>query len=161
MKQVRTIAKWVAVLTLALLFAGSADISAQTVPSDTGTAASGMPLALRNVGFEPPLNGQIPLALHFKDEAGRDVALGDYFHGKPVVLALVYYGCPMLCNQVEQGVVGSLKMLSFNPGTDYEVVFVSFDSRESSDMAGQKKTSALGHFQRPQTAGGCDISAGR
>ncbi len=53
---------------------------------------------------------------HFKDETGRDVALGDYFHGKPVLLALVYYGCPMLCNQVEQGVVGSLKMLSFNPG---------------------------------------------
>ena len=55
------------------------------------------------------------------------------------------YGCPMLCNQVEQGVVGSLKMLSFRPGRDYEVVFVSFDPRESSDMAAQKKTSALGH----------------
>ena len=66
----------------------------------------------------------------------------------------------MLCNQVEQGVVGSLKMLSFNPGTDYEVVFVSFDSRESSDMAGQKKTSALGHFQRPQTAGGWHFLTG-
>ena len=78
----------------------------------------------------------------------------------PCVLALVYYGCPMLCNQVEQGVVGSLKMLSFNPGTDYEVVFVSFDSRESADMAAQKKTSALGHFGRPQTAAGWHFLTG-
>jgi protein SCO1/2 len=158
MRQVRTIAGLVA--ALALTFAGGASVSAQTIPSDVGKSSSGLPLALRNVGFEPPLNGQIPLALQFKDETGRDVALGDYFHGKPVLLALVYYGCPMLCNQVEQGVVGSLKMLSFNPGTDYEVVFVSFDSRESSDMAAQKKTAALGHFQRPQTAAGWHFLTG-
>jgi protein SCO1/2 len=160
MKQVRTIANWVAVLTLALTFAGSVRVSAQTVPDNVGTPASGLPVALRNVGFEPLLNGQIPMALHFKDEAGRDVAFGDYFHGKPVLLALVYYGCPMLCNQVEQGVVGSLKMLSFNPGSDYEVVFVSFDPRESADMAAQKKTSALSHFGRPQTAAGWHFLTG-
>jgi protein SCO1 len=160
MKRVRTIANWVPVLMLALLFAGGAGISAQTVPGDVGASSSGLPPALRNVGFEPPLNGQIPLATHFKDEAGRDVALGEYFHGKPVLLAPVYYGCPMLCNQVEQGVVGSLKMLSFNPGTDYEVVFVSFDSRESADMAAQKKAAILAHFQRPQTAGGWHFLTG-
>ena len=158
--QVRTIKNWVVVLTLALFFAGGASVSAQTVPGDVGAASTGLPPALRNVGFEPPLNGQMPLATHFKDETGRDVTLGEYFHGKPVVLALVYYACPMLCNQVEQGVVGSLKMLSFNPGTDYEVVFVSFDSRESADMAAQKKTSALGHFQRPQTASGWHFLTG-
>jgi protein SCO1/2 len=160
MKQVRTLANWFAVLALASLFAGSVSVSAQTVPGGVGAASNGLPPALRNVGFEPPLNGQLPLATHFKDEVGREVALSDYFHGKPVVLALVYYGCPMLCNQVEQGVVGSLKMLSFNPGTDYEVVFVSFDSRESADMAAQKKTAALGHFQRPQTAGGWHFLTG-
>jgi protein SCO1 len=160
MKQVRTIANWVAVLTLAFAFAGGVSVCAQTVPDNLGTPASGLPVALRNVGFEPPLNGQIPMALHFKDEAGRDVAFGDYFHGEPVLLALVYYGCPMLCNQVEQGVVGSLKMLSFNPGSDYEVVFVSFDPRESADMAAQKKTSALSHFGRPQTATGWHFLTG-
>jgi protein SCO1 len=160
MKQVRSISNWVALLAFALMFAGGVRVSAQTVPSDTGTPSTGLPVALRNVGFEPPLNGQIPLALRFKDETGREVALGDYFHGKPVVLALVYYGCPMLCNQVEQGVVGSLKMLSFNPGADYEVVFVSFDPRESAEMAAQKKTSALGHFGRPQTASGWHFLTG-
>jgi protein SCO1 len=160
MKRVRTIAGLVAVLALALTFAGGASVSAQTIPSDVGKSSSGLPPALRNVGFEPPLNGQIPLALRFKDETGRDVAFGDYFHGKPVLLAPVYYGCPMLCNQVEQGVVGSLKMLSFNPGTDYEVVFVSFDPRESAEMAAQKKTSTLSHFGRPQTASGWHFLTG-
>jgi protein SCO1/2 len=160
MKQVRTFAGWVSVLALAIFFAGSASVSAQTVPSDVGTPSTGLPAALRNVGFEPPLNGQIPATLHFKDEEGKDVILGDYYHGKPVLLALVYYGCPMLCNQVEQGVVGSLKMLSFNPGKDYEVVFVSFDARESWEMAAQKKAAILAHFQRPQTAGGWHFLTG-
>ncbi len=160
MKQVHTIAKWAAVLSLALSLAGAAAVSAQSAPDNVGAPASGLPQALKNVGFEPPLNGQMPMALQFKDETGRDVAFGDYFHGKPVLLALVYYGCPMLCNQVEQGVVGSLKMLSFNPGSDYEVVFVSFDPRESSEMAAQKKTSALSHFGRPQTASGWHFLTG-
>ena len=160
MKQFRTITGWVSVLALAFVFAGGARVSAQTVPSDVGTASSGLPTALRNVGFEPPLNGQIPATIHFKDETGKDVTLGDYYHGKPVLLALVYYGCPMLCNQVEQGVVGSLKMLSFNPGTDYEVVFVSFDARESWEMAAQKKAAILAHFQRPQTAAGWHFLTG-
>jgi protein SCO1/2 len=158
--KVRTISGLFTVLALGLTLAAGASVSAQSAPSDLGQSSNGLPLALRNVGFEPPLNGQIPLALQFKDETGRDVAFGDYFHGKPVLLALVYYGCPMLCNQVEQGVVGSLKMLSFNPGTDYEVVFVSFDTRESSDMAAQKKTSALSHFGRPQTAAGWHFLTG-
>jgi protein SCO1/2 len=66
----------------------------------------------------------------------------------------------MLCNQTEQGVVGALRMLSFNPGRDYEVVFVSFDPRESPDMAAQKKESALTHFRRPETASGWHFLTG-
>src|SRR5205807_2079270 len=84
------------------------------------TAAT-MPPVVQNVGFEPELNRQVPLDVPFQDESGRSVQLRDYFHRKPVVLAFVYYRCPMLCNQVQQGVVGALRMLSFNPGHDYEV----------------------------------------
>ena len=132
----------------------------QTIPGNVGTSSAGLPVALRNVGFEPPLNGQIPLDLGFHDENGRDIRLGDYFGHKPVLLALVYYGCPMLCNQIEQGVVGSLKMLSFNAGREYEVVFVSFDPRETPDMAAQKKVSALSHYGRPDTAAGWHFLTG-
>jgi protein SCO1 len=134
---------------------------AQTIPDNAGKSSAGLPPMLLNVGFEPPLNGQIPLDLAFRDEAGRDVRLGDYFgQKKPVLLALVYYGCPMLCNQVEQGVVGSLKMLSFNAGQEYDVVFVSFDPRESPDMAAQKRQSALAHYGRPETAAGWHFLTG-
>jgi protein SCO1 len=144
---------------LAFLLAVST-LRAQTVPGNTGPAAAAMPAVLRNVGFEPPLNGQMPLDLAFRDETGRGVQLRDYFGSKPVVLAFVYYGCPMLCDQVEQGVVGSLRMLSFNPGRDYDVVFVSFDSRETPEMAAEKKKKALAHFRRPETDSGWHFLTG-
>src|SRR5713101_6095109 len=119
----------------AALSLATCSLPAQTIPGNVGPSAATMPPALQNVGFEPPLNGQMPLDLPFRDEAGRSVQLRDYFgQQKPVVLAFVYYGCPMLCDQVEQGVVGVLRMLTFDPGRDYEVVFVSFDSRETPEM---------------------------
>jgi protein SCO1/2 len=148
------------IIGIAVLLVLAAVAGAQTIPSNVGASSAGLPAALVNVGFEPPLNGQVPLNLEFRDETGRGVHLGDYFGHKPVVLALVYYGCPMLCNQVEQGVVGSLKMLSFNAGRDFDVVFVSFDPRESPDMAAQKKVSALSHYGRPDTALGWHFLTG-
>jgi protein SCO1/2 len=146
---------------IAALLALSIAASAQTIPDNVGKASSGLPAQLLNVGFEPPLNAQLPLDVSFRDESGRDVQLREYFGRKPVVLALVYYGCPMLCNQVEMGVVGSLKMLSFNPGRDYEVVFVSFDTRETPDMAAKKKAAALSRFNRPETAAGWHFLTGK
>jgi protein SCO1/2 len=143
----------------ALLLAASAS-RAQTVPSNMGTTAATLPPALQNVGFEPQLNAQMPLDLPFRDETGRNVQLRDYFGQKPVVLAFVYYGCPMLCDQVQQGVVGTLRMLSFNPGRDYEVVFVSFDFRETPAMAAEKKKTALSHFRRPETNSGWHFLTG-
>jgi len=141
-----------------LLFSGIA--GAQAVPSDLGKPPQVLPPLLQKVGFEPPLNGRLPLDLPFRDETARAIQLRDYFNQKPVVLALVYYGCPMLCDQVQQGVVGTLRMLSFNPGRDYQVVFVSFDSRETSEMAAQKKELAMKHFRRPETASGWHFLTG-
>jgi protein SCO1 len=156
MKKVRHI-----VATAALLLAAGTALRAQAVPAGTGPAASAVPPALRDVGFEPPLDGSMPLELPFRDETGRSVQLREYFQQqKPVVLAFVYYGCPMLCDQVEQGVVGVLRMLSFNPGRDYEVVFVSFDSRETPEMAAEKKKKALAHFRRPETDSGWHFLTG-
>jgi protein SCO1 len=149
-----------AIATIALLLLSGTIARSQAVPSNIGVTSTTMPAQLQNVGFEPQLNAQMPLDLPFVDENGSNVQLRDYFKQKPVVLAFVYYGCPMLCNQVEQGVVGSLRMLSFIPGRDYEVVFVSFDPRESADMAAQKKKSAMEHFRRPETASGWHFLTG-
>jgi protein SCO1/2 len=149
-----------AIATIAALLVSGGIARGQAVPSNVGVNSTTMPAQLQNVGFDPHLNAQIPLDLPFVDENGSNVQLRDYFNQKPVVLAFVYYGCPMLCNQVEQGVVGALRMLSFTPGRDYEVVFVSFDPRESADMAAQKKKSALTHFRRPETASGWHFLTG-
>jgi protein SCO1 len=145
-----------AVLALSL----SAGAFAQAAPDNVGPTASSLPPQLVNVGFEPPLNSRLPLELRFRDELGRDVALGDYFGRKPVLLAFVYYSCPLLCNQVEQGVVGSLKMLSFNPGRDYQVVFVSFDPSDTPARASMKKDAALKQFRRIETADGWHFLTG-
>ncbi len=155
MNRIRSTAGIVALLALSVV------AGAQTIPDNVGKSSSGLPAQLQNVGFEPQLNAQLPLDLNFRDEAGYDVQLREYFGRKPVVLALVYYGCPMLCNQVEMGVVGSLKMLSFNAGRDYEVVFVSFDTRETPDMAAKKKAAALARYARPETASGWHFLTGK
>ena len=82
----------------------------------------------------PEAEQQVPLDTPFIDENGRDVTLGDYFGKRPVVLALVYYECPMLCTQVLNGLVGSLEALTFNAGKEFDVVVVSFDAgRDAGD----------------------------
>jgi len=131
--------KSVEIFVIAVLLARPLALPAQTTPGGVGPSPATMPSALQNVGFEPQLGGQVPLDVPFEDESSRSVQLRDYFHRKPVVLAFVYYRCPMLCNQVQQGVVGTLRMLSFNPGRDYEVVFISFDPRDTPERAAEKR----------------------
>src|SRR5215469_16051950 len=143
-----------------LLLTASCSLLAQTVPGNVGPSAATLPPALQNVGFEPPLNGQMPLDVHFRDETGREVALGEFFGQKPVVLAFVYYSCPMLCDEIQRGVVGTLRMLSFNPGRDYEVVFISFDAHDTTEMAAEKKKAALDRFRRPEAVSGWHFLTG-
>jgi protein SCO1 len=149
------------ILTLGILLVAAAQGYAQALPDNVGQASTGMPAILQNVTFRPELNAQLPVATPFTDEYGKSVTLESYLHQqKPVLLAFVYYGCPMLCTQLEQGVVGSLRMLSFNPGRDYEVVFVSFDDRDTPEMAASKKKSAMEHFRRRETASGWHFLTG-
>jgi protein SCO1 len=149
------------ILTLGTLLVAVAQGYAQALPDNVGQASTGMPAILQNVTFRPELNAQMPLDTRFSDENGKSVTLGSYLHRqKPVVVAFVYYGCPMLCTQLEQGVVGSLRMLSFNPGRDYDVVFVSFDDRDTAQMATAKKNTAMQHFRRPETASGWHFLTG-
>ena len=142
-----------------LLLCGSSAHS-QMIPDNVGQSSNGLPPALVNVGFDPQLNAQVPLDQSFVDEFGQPVTLREYAGKKPVVLAFVYFTCPMLCNQVEQAVVGTLKMISFNPGKDYEVVFVSFDPSDTPDEALKKKHEALSRFARPTTEKGWHFLTG-
>jgi protein SCO1 len=104
---------------------------------------------LKKVTIEQKLGGQIPLDAVFRDELGREVKLGEYFKdGKPVVLTLVYYECPMLCNQTLNGLVGALEAVSFTPGREFRVVTVSFDPRETPDLAFKKKETYIKRYRR-------------
>ena len=148
-----------AVALAALLFCGSV-ARAQMIPDNVGQSSNGLPPALVNVGFDPQLNAQIPMDAHFVDEFGQPVTLRQYAGKKPMVLVFAYYTCPMLCEQVEQAVVGTLKMISFNPGTDYEVVFLSFDPADTPDAALKKKHEAMSRFARPATEKGWHFLTG-
>jgi protein SCO1/2 len=107
---------------------------------ETGSVSAGLPAPLRDVKIEQKLNQQLPLDLTFHDESGNDVKLGQFFGHKPVVLAFVYYACPMLCTQVLNGMVTSVRVLPFEIGKDYDVVTISFDPRETPELAQKKKS---------------------
>ena len=103
---------------------------------------------LQRVAFEQRLNQQLPLDTVFHDETGRAAPLRTYFGKRPVILALVYYECPMLCTQVLNGLVGTMKMMKFTAGQEFDVVAVSFDARENPQMAAAKKKVYLDSYRR-------------
>jgi protein SCO1/2 len=119
------------------------------------------PTIFDQVGLDQKLNNQVPLDSKFKDETGKDVSLGDYFHhGRPVVLALVYYDCPMLCDQVLNGMTSALEVLKFDAGKEYDVVAVSFDPRETPELAAAKRKMFLERYKRPGTEKGWHFLTG-
>ncbi len=106
----------------------------------SSSASQVSPADLSNIGIEQRLDQQIPLDLQFKDETGKTVRLGDYFKsGRPVLLNLVYYTCPMLCGEELAGEASALGVLRFTPGNEYEVVSVSFNPDETPKDAAEKK----------------------
>jgi protein SCO1/2 len=130
-------------------------------PTKQSDPAHQMPGILKEVTFRQQLNEQLPLDAAFKDEAGRDVRLGDYFKtGKPVVLAFVYYQCTMLCTQVMNGISSALKVLTFTAGQDFDVVLVSFDPRDTPPDATEKKAAHLKYWSAESTAGGWHFLTG-
>ena len=116
-------------------------------------APSGLPKVFKDVGIDQKLNEQLPLDLVFKDENGANVKLGDYFGKKPVVLSLVYYQCPMLCNQVLNGMVTAFRVMNFKAGQEFDVVTVSFDSRETAALAAAKKNTYVNYLPADRRAG--------
>ncbi len=118
------------------------------------------PPGLTNVGIEQHLDEQIPPDLTFRDETGKPVRLGDYFGKKPMILNLVYYQCPMLCGEVLSGLESALRVLKFDVGKEFDVLTVSFDPRETPDMATKKKAEFLKRYGRPGAAGGWHFLTG-
>ena len=111
-------------------------------------------------GLEQQLNAQVPLDAVFRDEHGKAVQLGSFFGRKPVILALAYYECPNLCTLVLNGVLQTAQDLKFDAGRDYEIVVVSFDSRERPALAAAKKQIYIKRYGRAGTADGWHFLTG-
>ena len=119
---------------------------------EPGITAATMPGPLREIGFDQNLDRLVPLDVPFRDEAGRTVRLGDYFGRVPVVLVFAYYDCPMLCTQVINGLSSALNILSLAPGSDFEIVTVSFNPRDTPATASAKKAAYLERYRRDGAA---------
>lgn len=148
-----------ALLAFCACAAIGAAICARPARADSNTAA-GRPQILRNVGIDQNLNHQIPLDLTFRDETGKTVQLRQYFGKKPVVLSLVYFNCPMLCTMVEDNLLQSLELISFNVGDQFNVLTVSFDPRDTPQMASAKRDVYVGRYGRKDAARGWHFLTG-
>jgi protein SCO1/2 len=150
----------------AVLWASAGVVSLTAQRALPGGGAPGQPALaplpiLKEVRIDQKLDGAVPLDLKFSDEQGREVTLGQYFGKRPVVLALVYYECPMLCTQVLNGLFSSMEPLKIDAGREFDVVVVSFDPGETPAMALAKKTGYVKHYERPTAEAGIHFLTGR
>jgi protein SCO1/2 len=136
-----------------MLVALSAPAFAQmsgTIASSEDTQQNARPSVLTQVGIDQNLGQSLPLDAKFKDEQGKDVVLGDYFKSnRPVLLAIVYYDCPMLCTQVLNGMTSAIGVLKFSAGKEFDIVAVSIDPRETPEIAAAKKKTYVERYRRP------------
>jgi protein SCO1 len=115
---------------------------------------------LQQVGIDQQLGAALDLNLVFHDESGRAVRLAEFFHGKPVILAPVYFACSSLCPMSLNSLVQSLRVLKFNAGREFEVVAFSFDPKETPQMAAEAKAHYLRDYNRPDTGNGWHFLTG-
>ena len=151
-------------LTLACALSGTrayAQPSGPLMVPPPGRAASERIPLLKEVDIIQKLGEKIPLDLPFVDEDGKDVTLGKYFGVRPVVLALVYYECPMLCTQVLNGVYSSMEALPFTTGKEFDLVVVSFDPADTPELARKKKAAYFERYRRPGSDAGMHYLTGR
>lgn len=162
-----------AIATLAgLLTVLAPEPASADLPSGDGTARRGvvagsglvdpqdMPGTLKEVAFDQHLGETLPLDVPLVDDHGREVVLGDYFGDKPVILAFVYYDCPMLCTMVMHGIAKSVGVLSFDAGKEFDVVAISIDPSETPEMAAAMKSDTVNRYGRPATADGWHFLTG-
>jgi protein SCO1 len=125
-----------------------------------GDPSDKLPSILDRVKVVQKLGAQLPLDAPFVDSDGKSVKLGDYFGKRPVILALVYYRCQILCSEELNGLVGALEMLNYAPGKDFDVVVATIDPTEGPQLAHNEKALYLKRYDRPGTTNGWHFLTG-
>jgi len=124
-------------------------------PKQAGIPSSEQPKELKGVGITERLGQTLDLALIVRNEKGEQVPLSTYFNGKkPVLLSLIYFSCPGLCNFHLNGLTDALKQMDWNVGENFDIIALSFDSKETSDVAVKKKENYLKVYSRTGTENG-------
>jgi protein SCO1/2 len=131
----------------------SMTVSRQRITPDP-LQESNLPADLRELGWDQKIGAPIPRDLEFVDQDGQTVRMADLLGERPVLFAPVYFECPMLCSLVLDGVVRGLKPLAFQPGTDFDIVAMSFDPGETPDMARLSRNTALARYGKEKAADG-------
>lgn len=118
------------------------------------------PTVLKRAGFDQNLGAQVPMDLTFRDEQGKAVRLSDVAAGRPVILNLAYFSCPMLCTEVVNGMLEAIQQVPFAIGKDYTILTISFDPKEKQELAAAKKANYLKALGRPEAAAGWHFLTG-
>ena len=151
-----------AAMLCALTLPLAAQVSSYGDKSEGDQHGDDLPTVLKKVQIEQHLNQQLPLDANFVDDQGQAVKLGDYFKpGKPVLLSLVYYNCPMLCSEEMDGISGALEMVHLVPGKDFQIVIISIDPSETPGLAAAKKAYYVKRYGHPETADGWHFLTGQ
>lgn len=158
MKNSRRSHRLQAALAALTMFVGIAELGAQ--PNMLQPPADKSAVIVEEVGIDQRLNAQIPMDATFRDEAGRDVTLRGLVNGRPVILVLAYYRCPMLCNEVMNGVVRALRVIEFEPAKDFDIVTISIDPNETPKLAAEKKASYVKSYGKPSANQGWHFLTG-
>jgi protein SCO1/2 len=109
---------------------------------------------LSRVKFEQHPGQQVSRDLVFRDENGRALKLGDLFRGRPSILVLGYYRCPMLCTMINDGLINALENLRANVGADFDVIELSIDPYETPAAAAERKALYVRRYGRSGAASG-------
>src|SRR5580698_6211038 len=139
-------------VALALTFLAPAWAQQYSADKPMGAMAQSTPAFLKKAGINQNLSQQLPLNDRFVDSSGTEVPLATYFQQRPVVMALVYYKCRMLCPQVLSGMAKTLREVAFTPGKDYDVVVASIDPADTPADAAAEKARFLQSIGRPDAA---------
>lgn len=124
-------------------------------PAATRVSSTEKPESLKGIGITEKLGAQLNLDEIVRDENGNQVPLKSFFSaGRPVIFSLVYYSCPGLCNFHLNGLIEGLQATDWSAGQKFELVALSFDAKENSDLAKAKKATYLKLYNRAGTENG-------
>jgi protein SCO1 len=141
-------------LPMLMILLGFSEVAAQSTSVPNAAAP------FSDIKIDQKLNNSLPLELQFRDDDGQEKKLGTFFGKKPVIIAPVYYNCPMLCTLILNGLTQSLNALSFQAGQEFDVLAISFDPRETTQLAQEKKKLYLEQYRHKNTAAGWHFLTG-